>query len=400
MPEPLTPECKTLVRRGQHFPSLYGALTALSFHWSVVIYINSSYLERFFTSSDISILYIVGAIGTILLFLAAPRLLNRFGNFALMLFFAACECAALLGMALTGNAAAAALWFTLHSVVVSLLFFHADVFMETLIGPDEEATGAHRGFLLTIMSFVSALATLISGLLIGDEEPRFALAYGFSALTLLPAIILIVRNFRNFKDPEYPALTLIPTLAAFWKNPDIRNVFCSAVLLQILFVWLVVYTPLYMNEYMGLSWDLIGTMLFIGLLAYVFLEWPIGIAADRWFGEKEMMALGFLIIAVSTSWIAFLQPTDIAFWFVTMFLVRVGGSFVETTTESYFFKHTEGKDATLVSLYRITRPLSYIIAPIIGSVALLLLPFNLTFVVLALLMVPGLFFAMALNDTK
>ena len=112
------------------------------------------------------------------------------------------------------------------------------------------------------------------------------------------------------------------------------------------------------------------------------------------------MALGFLIIAVSTSWIAFLQPTDIAFWFVTMFLVRVGGSFVETTTESYFFKHTEGKDATLVSLYRITRPLSYIIAPIIGSVALLLLPFNLTFVVLALLMVPGLFFAMALNDTK
>ena len=141
-------------------------------------------------------------------------------------------------------------------------------------------------------------------------------------------------------------------------------------------------------------------MLFVGLLAYVFLEWPIGIAADRWFGEKEIMALGFLIIAVGTSWIAFLKPTDIAFWFVTMFLVRIGGSFVEATTESYFFKHTEGKDATFVSLYRITRPLSYIIAPIIGSVALLLLPFNLTFVVLALLMVPGLFFAMALNDTK
>lgn len=400
MPEPLTPECPAMIRSARPFPSLYGALTALSFHWSIVIYINSSYLERFFTSSDISLLYIVGAIGTIILFLVAPRILNRFGNYALMLFFIACECAALMGMALSGSAPAAALWFTLHSIVVSLLFFHADVFMENLIGTDEAATGARRGFLLTAMSFVSALATLLSGFLIGSGEPRFALAYGVSALTLLPALILIIRNFRNFKDPEYPALALMPTFTTFWKHRDIRNVFCSAVLLQIFFVWLVIYTPLYMNEYMGLSWDVIGTMLFVGLLAYVFLEWPIGIAADRWFGEKEMMALGFLIIAVGTSWIAFLKPTDIAFWFVTMFLVRIGGSFVEATTESYFFKHTEGKDATFVSLYRITRPLSYIIAPIIGSVALLLLPFNLTFVVLALLMVPGLFFAMALNDTK
>jgi MFS family permease len=400
MSDPCRPEERILARVTKPFRSLYFALTILSFHWSIVIYINSSFLEQYLNESDISILYILGALLTIIFFLAASRVLNRVGNYALALICTTLELAALMGMAFAGSSAVAAFWFTVHSIAISLLYFNADVFMEAMIGSEESGTGTKRGLLLTIMSLVAATATLTSGFLLGDGEPRFAFAYITSAIMLLPFLGILMYKFRSFKDPEYPRLSLRTTLGSFWHKRDVRNVFCATLLLQTFFVWMVIYAPLYLEKYMGYSWETIGSILFVGLLAYAIFEWPIGVLADRWIGEQEMMALGFLIIAVTTSWMAFLEPDDLLLWFIVMFVVRVGGSLVEVTTESYFFKHTDGKDASFVSLFRITRPLSYVIGPLLGGATLLFLPFNLLFIALAVLMIPGLFFAMSLHDTR
>jgi len=73
---------------------------------------------------------------------------------------------------------------------------------------------------------------------------------------------------------------------------------------------------------------------------------------------------------------------------------------VEATTESYFFKHTKGNDANTMSFFRLTRPLAMLIGALAGSVALLYLPFELIFVVLGCMMLPGIFFTRALTDTK
>ena len=135
-------------------------------------------------------------------------------------------------------------------------------------------------------------------------------------------------------------------------------------------------------------------------MAYVLLEYVIGYIADKWIGEKEMMALGFVIMAVSTSWFTFLTEPLVIVWVLAMFMTRVGASFVETTTESYFFKHTDGHDSVLISFFRLTRPLSIAIGSLLGSLTLYLLPIQLIFVVLGFLMIPGIFFTMALKDTK
>ena len=138
----------------------------------------------------------------------------------------------------------------------------------------------------------------------------------------------------------------------------------------------------------------------MGLMAYVLLEYLIGLVADKFIGEREMMAFGFAVIAIATSWFVFLDNSSVIVWMIAMFMTRVGASFVETTTESYFFKHTGGKDTSLISIFRITRPLSYVIGAILGSLTLNLFPFEILFVVLGFLMIPGMFFAMALKDTK
>jgi predicted membrane protein len=85
---------------------------------------------------------------------------------------------------------------------------------------------------------------------------------------------------------------------------------------------------------------------------------------------------------------------------VTMFLSRVGASLIETTSESYFFKHIDGSDANIIGFFRITRPLAYVGGALIGSLALLAVSFSNLFIVLGLLMLVGIPFALLLEDTK
>jgi predicted MFS family arabinose efflux permease len=250
------------------------------------------------------------------------------------------------------------------------------------------------------MNVTTALAALGSGFLIGGEEPQFALAYGASALLLIPFILLLIRHFKTFKDPLYPDFELITGFWQFWKKRDVRNVFFSHFTLQLFFAWMVIYTPIYLSQVIGFNWEEIGQILFVGLMAYVLFEYWVGIIADKWIGEKEMMALGFVMIAVSCSWFVFLDEASITVWMLAMFVTRIGASFVEATTESYFFKHTEGKDTNLISFFRLTRPLSIVVGALLGSIALTIVSFELLFVLLAFLMLPGLFFTMALRDTK
>jgi hypothetical protein len=383
------------------FSALYAALVLLSFHWSLVLYINSTFLQEFFTTNTVGILYTVGAILSIVFFLTVSNTLRAVGNVKLVTFATLAEMLALILMATTSSPFVAGLAFIIHAVTVPLILFGLDIFMEQLIGSREGGTGAKRGLFLTILSLTGALATLLAGYLIGDSGADFMLVYTAGALLLIPFLIIIRQAFGKFSDPTYSHIEFIKGISCFWHLRDVRNVFFAHFTLQIFFAWMVIFTPLYLYTEMGFNWEQIGQILFVGLMAYVFLEYVIGVIADRYIGEKEMMALGFLILAVSSSWFIFLETTALLPFMVLMFITRVGASLVETTTESYFFKHTDGRDSVLIGFFRMTRPLSYIVGAVMGTTTLLFLPsFELIFLALGLLMIPGFFFTMMLKDTK
>lgn len=400
MPIPVPIEYRNQTRTKGGFNALYTALLLLSLHWGVVLYINSSYLEQFVSAKTVSILYIVGALITTIIFLFASKLLTKVGNVKLTIILTGIEFATLLGMAFMSNPYTAVFLFIIHQAIVPIFLFNLDLFMEELIGNKEESTGERRGLLLTIMSLTSALASLGMGKLVGTGVPDFSFVYIVSALFLIPFLYIIVTQFKGYKDPLYSTFRIKESITLFWKYRDIRNVFFAHFLLQLFFTWMVIYTPLYLSTIMGFHWEHIGIILFMGLLAYVFLEYLIGFVADRYIGEKEMMAFGFAILAISTSWFIFLDNSSIIAWMIAMFMTRVGASLVEVTTESYFFKHTHSKDTNLISLFRITRPLSLVVGALLGAIALNYFDFHMLFVILGFLMIPGLFFAMALKDTK
>lgn len=400
MPTPVRIEARRALRKAHGFNALYTALLLLSLHWAVVLYVNSSYLEQFVGANIIGMLYVISAVFTIFAFLYATPVLRRFGNVKLIVFLTIIEFFTLLGMGFLPSAMGIIFFFILHQAIVPVILFGLDILMEELIGTQEGSTGGKRGILLTIMSLTTALAALAMGSLLGAEIPNFAAAYLVSALILFPFLYIVLKYFKKFKDPVYPNFQMLSGIQSFWRKKDIRNVFFAHFLLQLFFTWMVIYTPVYLASVIGFNWEQIGIILFIGLLAYVFLEYLIGYAADNVLGEKEMMALGFAITALATSWFIFLDNSSIIVWMIAMFMTRVGASFIEVTTESYFFKHIGSKDTNLIGVFRITRPLSYLIGAVLGSLTLYLFDFNFMFVILGLLMIPGLFFAMALKDTK
>jgi MFS family permease len=305
-----------------------------------------------------------------------------------------------LGMSMSNSFRVTVPLFLIYITTLPLAVFNLDVFLEEQIGDRESTTGKTRGLLLALMSIIGAIAPLFSGFLIDTTSGSFHIAFIASALMLLPIMFILSRYFKYFQDPPYNEVKILPSLRVAWINSDIRYALLSHFTLQIFFFWMVVYAPLYLSTRMHFSWSEIGLIIFAAQAAYIILEYPIGVIGDRFIGEKEMMALGMVILALSSTSMAFLASGTLAIWMTVMFISRIGASFTEVTTESYFFKHTKGADANIISLIRVMRPVAFVFGSLIGSLALLYVSFNLLFVILGVLMIPGLFYAMALNDTK
>lgn len=378
---------------------VYSAVLLLIFAAYITYYINSSYLKQFIPNESIGLIYTIEAALTILSFLFISRVLRRVGNYRATIGLVITDIFAVLGLASADTLRVAVPLFMIHLICITLTFFNFDIFIEEAIGNKEGETGSRRGLLLALSSFVGAVTPLLAGYLVGDDN-NFTLVYITSAIALLPVLALVTIQFRKIKQPHNHEIKVLRAIRSFWVQRDIRFVFLCNLLLWFFFSFAVVYIPLYLSSEMHFSWTLIGIMLFAAQLAYVFLEYPIGVIADSYLGEKEMMITGFLILSSSVASLSLLNETTVWTWIILMFITRVGASLIEVTTESYFFKHTRGSDGQIISFFRMANPTAYIAGPLVASLTLLYLPFNFMFVVFGLCLLPGALLASFLKDTK
>lgn len=379
---------------------IYVLSVVFNFHGLLVAYSNSTYMERFATPEVIGALYTIGSALAVFAFLFISRVLRRVGNTRLTIWLAIFEIIALIVIGLGFSSATTIVAFVVFLTLNPLIYLSIDIFSETLIGDNEGSTGSKRGLALTLMSLAAVCGPLALAALVGNDNSRLPLTYFVSGGIFSLFVVIILLRFRNFTDPQYKEVDVLAAVHNFWHNNDIRNVFFSHFTLQIFFAWMVIYFPLYLATEIGLAWDAIGSIIAVGLFAYVLLEYPIGILADKYWGEKEMMAVGFVIIAICSAAVTFSTTAPIWGWMLLMFCSRVGAALVEATTESYFFKHTGGGDVNTMAFFRLTRPLATVIGALSGAATLLFLPFELIFVVLGLMMLPGIMFTRHLHDTK
>ena len=158
--------------------------------------------------------------------------------------------------------------------------------------------------------------------------------------------------------------------------------------------------PIYLIGHIGFSWAEFGIMTFIVLIPFALFELPAGKIADRLLGEKELLALGFFIAALFTGFLSFIDTNNFIFWASVLFTIRVGASLIEIMTESYFFKHVNSSDNNTISFFRMMRPAAYIAGPIIATIALVFLSFQHIWLVLGFILLYGLRYAFAIQDTR
>jgi len=185
-----------------------------------------------------------------------------------------------------------------------------------------------------------------------------------------------------------------------WTNKNLRGIFCIALILQLFYSTAVVYLPIYLYQNMGIGWESLGLMFSFMLLPFLIFEIPAGVIADKYIGEKEILFLGFFILALSLFLFFYLKTNAFWVWTAVLFLSRIGASLIEAMRETYFFKIVDAKDVGHINIFRTTAPLGYIIGPALAMVILAFLPLNYLFLIVCLIVFGGMGFVWSLKDTK
>ncbi len=368
----------------------------LSLHYFLVYYVNSSFLSNYFSDTQLSALYIIGsAIDTILL-INASRILNILGSYKFVLYALTIEFISTIGLIVSSQPILIGFYFLLHLVVISILLFNLDVLVERS-STDESKTGSIRATFLTITNVACVISPALIALLLAQNI--FWHVYLLATIALIP-LYFLVQKFKHTPQEKLPQINIKETIEEYLKHKDLYNIFTCQFLLQLFYAFMGIYTPLYLEKYIGFSWTEIGILFTIMLLPFVFLELPLGDLEDKTYGEKEFLTIGFVIMGLSTIFISFMTTKVFFIWATILFITRIGASFVEISSETYFFKQVTDTQSNLISFFRISRPLSFIVAPILATVALQFIPFQYIFIIIGILMVLGTHYALLLKDTK
>jgi MFS family permease len=231
------------------------------------------------------------------------------------------------------------------------------------------------------------------------RNDAYAYVYSLSAIFLIPLYICVKK--LKYKAPlSVPNVQIKDALLAYISNKNLRNIFASQFLLQLFYAFMGIYMPLYLQKYIGFEWSEIGIIFTIMLLPFIIFELPVGNMADKKYGEKEFLSIGQIIMGLATLCIAFITIKSFVLWVVVLFITRIGASFVEITAESFFFKHVNQNDGEVISFFRITRPLSFILAPVLATIALQFIPFQYMFIMLGSIMIVGVRYSFGITDTR
>jgi MFS family permease len=376
------------------FLHVYAATLLVAFHYYLVTYVNSTFLNQYFSSVTISWLYAAGAILNIVVFLNIAKLLNRFGTRKSVIVFATLELAALLCLAFSRELWLIILAFIVHDTMFPTLVFHLDILTES--ATKTEKTGSVRGTFLSLLSVAALVAPAIVGHIV--DGGRFFEIYLISACFIGVFILVIFFFFRSFGDKPYKVFKARDVAQEFFGNPDIRNAAISNFFLQFFYCWMLIYVPIYLYHYVGFSWTDIGLIISASILPFVLFEFPLGELADRRLREKTILLSGFCICIAALLVFPFLSGTHFFEWTLVLFIARTGACCIEVSSESYFFRQITAANGELMSFWRMDIPVAYIAGTIVGSLSLAFVPYRFIFWMLAAVMTCGLLVAMRLHD--
>lgn len=366
-------------------------------HYASVVYINSSTIERYVGPNSTNFLYALGSIISIFLLILAPFLIHKLGSKKAFLVFILLEIVATLSLGFSISPLLVAIFFILHHSGQSAINFFMDINVEQKIQKESE-TGRTRGALLTVQNVGWVLSPLLIPLL--QNENSLKNIYIASTLVLVPLSLLVIFVFQNFSaNLKTKDFEIYSKIKEVFKTRDTFKILVINFILNFFYSWMVIYLPLFLYKELGIEWQYIGIIFTVMLTPFLLFQFPTGILNDKFIGEKELLIIGTIIMSATTLILPLSAGKGLIFIALTLFLTRVGASIVEISTESYFFKKVKEKDTTMISLFRMVRPMSFLVAPLIAFPVIASFGYGASFYALGSIVLLALFFIPKV-DTK
>ena len=379
-------------------PRITLSVSNLFFGFSVGIttYVLLPYLTAFMSDRTAGFVIAAGAALASGTFIFWPRIITWVGTQQAAILLALGQMFALFALAVGPSGFVAAALIALSISLQPFLYYTFDVMLEATVA-QETVTGRVRTLFLSAWNMAEIGAPLILGAVLntGDAYGRVFLA---AAAALAPIIIILAtRALPTHKPPHL--IRVKETLHTIFHNHDLAAVASGHLILGFFYIWAPLYIPLYLHNILGFPWNTLGWIFAIVTLPFLLIEYPAGIIADKYLGDKEMMTAGFIIMGASLAAVSFItKSTSLALIVSILLLSRVGAALVEAMTETHFFRSVSDKDVDTIAWYRAIWPLSALIAPLIGSALLFTNSFSLLFIVTGFFIV-GAGTAAALNVT-
>lgn len=380
----------------------YLAVFFLTLVVSLPSYTNSTFLSEKFGESSVGLIYSFGAIVTIISMLAIPKLIHLCDIRLTAVLISSLVIVGLVPLILSKSPLIFILvGFIAYYSFIQITRYTADLYLETV--SDNNITGGIRGVFMTIINIAWLSSPLVASFILGPLE-NFSLLYLVAAITLIPFVLImgkilpemkLPRHTTSFQDIWYRLTNLKSS-----TDQGLRNVLAADFLLNLFYSLMVIYMPLLLHEKIGFNWPEIGLIFTVMLIPFVVIEYPLGKIADWWFGERELLALGFFIAGVATITLSFVTTQDLWLWAGLLFLTRVGAATIEIMKETALFKRIDSHDGPILALSRNMVPLSFIIGPILASALLLTGTYQTIFFVLGFLMLVGIYSSLKLKDIR
>ena len=174
------------------------------------------------------------------------------------------------------------------------------------------------------------------------------------------------------------------------------------VIVQCFYSVMVIYSPIYLAT-IGIPLTVyLSFILPLTLIPLVLLPYELGLLADTRFGEKELLLIGLLILAVTTFLCVIVTTPDPRVWVLIFLISRVGAACVETMAFTYYFKKVGPEDASLTALFSNAFSIATVL---VGGVGIAIAPFlvvrpQLMFVILGCAILWSITYVLPMRDTK
>lgn len=390
-----------VAKHPRKFLSAFMTLLFLNFlhavqHFSIA-FVNSSYLATFFSTETISLIYILSSASLIVALFVLPSLVTRFGAWPLLLFIIPLLQLSIIFFGFAGTALVALVFFILRGMLGNSMRYLLDLYVESL-SKDESHTGNTRSLYISAGVIGVLLGPVFASILVFGTN--YQVLYAFSAMILAPMFFIVLSELRKFK-PAVPKVGLFKESIQSLINcrKSVRNTMFVNMFFQMWTVIIGIYAPLYLVEN-GFSWQFIGSLIAVAQLPYLIMEIPLGIIADKYIGEKEMMIVGVITLGLFTTLLSIVPLTNIITWSIIFVLMRTGSAAIEISTESYFFKQVNEQDSALISIFRMLLPIGGIIGPLLVFLILPFVGLQWVFAVIGAVILLGVLFARRIVDTK